>query len=150
MPQGGGPATPHTHGAGAAFSSTGSSPTINLTGGGLDIDTASQVSQNGEQLFTFNGQEILLSQVDEYLRNLYSNGYVETLTEYETAIEYMIQEKVWEDQIEKQQLNQFTAEEEEALRADAEKEWEDALFQAFGGGAAFRKPQFKVWIGYDF
>ena len=78
-------------------------------------------------LFTFNGQEILLSQVDEYLRNLYSNSYVETLTEYETAIEYMIQEKVWEDQIEKQQLNQFTAEEEEALRADAEKEWEDAL-----------------------
>ena len=78
-------------------------------------------------LFTFNGQEILRSQVDEYLSNLYSNGYVETLTEYETAIEYMIQEKVLEDQIEKQQLNQFTAEEEEALRADAEKEWEDAL-----------------------
>ena len=30
------------------------------------------------------------------------------------------------------------------------KEWEDARFAAFGGSAAFRKPKFSVWIGYDF
>ena len=30
------------------------------------------------------------------------------------------------------------------------KDWEDLRFAAFGGSAAFRKPQFTVWIGYDF
>jgi hypothetical protein len=30
------------------------------------------------------------------------------------------------------------------------KAWEDALFKPFGGSAAFRKPKFSVWIGYDF
>ena len=30
------------------------------------------------------------------------------------------------------------------------KEWEDVLFASSGGGAAFRKPRFTVWIGYDF
>jgi len=30
------------------------------------------------------------------------------------------------------------------------KDWEDLRFAAFGGSSAFRKPQFTVWIGYDF
>lgn len=30
------------------------------------------------------------------------------------------------------------------------KEWEDALFAYGGGSSAFRKPQFKVWMGFDF
>ena len=30
------------------------------------------------------------------------------------------------------------------------KDWEDLRFAAFGGSSAFRKPQFSVWIGYDF
>ncbi|MGE3176561.1 MAG: hypothetical protein AB7O32_03750 [Vicinamibacterales bacterium] len=30
------------------------------------------------------------------------------------------------------------------------RDWEDVLFQADGGSSAFRKPQFRVWIGYDF
>jgi hypothetical protein len=30
------------------------------------------------------------------------------------------------------------------------REWEDARFAAFGGSNAFRKPQFTLWIGYDF
>jgi Tol biopolymer transport system component len=30
------------------------------------------------------------------------------------------------------------------------KEWEDLRFAAFGGSSAFRKPQFSLWIGYDF
>jgi len=28
--------------------------------------------------------------------------------------------------------------------------WEDLIFASTGGSAAFRKPQFAVWIGYDF
>ena len=30
------------------------------------------------------------------------------------------------------------------------KDWEDQVFAADGGSAAFRKPRFAVWIGYDF
>lgn len=30
------------------------------------------------------------------------------------------------------------------------KEWEDVVFARQGGSAAFRKPRFQVWIGYDF
>ncbi|MEQ1574051.1 MAG: hypothetical protein ABL993_07370, partial [Vicinamibacterales bacterium] len=30
------------------------------------------------------------------------------------------------------------------------KDWEDALFAAYGGSKEFRKPKFAVWIGYDF
>jgi hypothetical protein len=30
------------------------------------------------------------------------------------------------------------------------KSWEDVVFATQGGSAAFRKPQFAVWIGYDF
>jgi hypothetical protein len=28
--------------------------------------------------------------------------------------------------------------------------WEDIVFSQSGGSAAFRKPRFQVWIGYDF
>jgi outer membrane protein assembly factor BamA len=30
------------------------------------------------------------------------------------------------------------------------KDWEDLKFAAYGGSSWFRKPQFTVWIGYDF
>jgi outer membrane protein assembly factor BamA len=30
------------------------------------------------------------------------------------------------------------------------KQWEDAVFAAYGGSSWFRKPKFTVWIGYDF
>ena len=30
------------------------------------------------------------------------------------------------------------------------REWEDVQFADSGGSAAFRKPRFAVWIGYDF
>jgi Tol biopolymer transport system component len=37
-----------------------------------------------------------------------------------------------------------------AWRTLLNKDWEDLLFAAEGGSSAFRKPQFAVWIGYDF
>jgi hypothetical protein len=37
-----------------------------------------------------------------------------------------------------------------AWRTLFNKQWEDAVFAAFGGSAAFRKPRFSFWIGYDF
>jgi hypothetical protein len=37
-----------------------------------------------------------------------------------------------------------------AWRTLFNKSWEDALFAANGGSEEFRRPQFKVWVGYDF
>ena len=37
-----------------------------------------------------------------------------------------------------------------AWRTLLNKDWEDLLFAASGGSAAFRKPRFAMWIGYDF
>jgi outer membrane protein assembly factor BamA len=37
-----------------------------------------------------------------------------------------------------------------AWRTLFNKNWEDVLFATTGGSAAFRKPRFSVWIGYDF
>jgi hypothetical protein len=37
-----------------------------------------------------------------------------------------------------------------AWRTLFNRQWEDALFAAQGGSEEFRKPQFKLWIGYDF
>lgn len=37
-----------------------------------------------------------------------------------------------------------------AWRTLLNKQWEDNVFALDGGSARFRRPQFKVWIGYDF
>jgi hypothetical protein len=37
-----------------------------------------------------------------------------------------------------------------AWRTTFNRDWEDALFASIGGSTEFRRPQFKVWIGYDF
>jgi len=37
-----------------------------------------------------------------------------------------------------------------AWRTLFNKDWEDALFATAGGSSEFRKPNFSVWIGYDF
>ena len=37
-----------------------------------------------------------------------------------------------------------------AWRTLLNKDWEDVLFAASGGSAAFRKARFAIWIGYDF
>jgi hypothetical protein len=37
-----------------------------------------------------------------------------------------------------------------AWRTLFNREWEDIVYAAVGGSSEFRKPQFKIWIGYDF
>ena len=78
-------------------------------------------------LFTFDGEEITQSQVDDALYNMLMNGYVEDESDYDTAIQALIQDRVLQAKIAQLGLDQFTPEEEEALRADAQQEWDDAL-----------------------
>ena len=37
-----------------------------------------------------------------------------------------------------------------AWRTTFNRQWEDLLFATQGGSTEFRRPQFKVWVGYDF
>ena len=76
---------------------------------------------------TYDGDAITVVNVKDELANLVANGYVTDESDYNTAIDYLIQDRVLTDKINELGLNQFTAEEEEALRADAQSEWEQAL-----------------------
>ena len=78
-------------------------------------------------LFTFDGAEVRKSEVQQTLDNLLAAGYVSDASDYELAIEYTIQNRVLDGKIKELGLDQFTAEEEEALRSEANATWEDAI-----------------------
>ena len=77
-------------------------------------------------LATVDGEAITKSQVITTLNNMIAAGYAQE-GDYSLAIEYMIQDKVLAAKIQELGLDQFTAEEEEALRAEAHTEWENAI-----------------------
>ena len=77
-------------------------------------------------LLTINGEEITQSAVLEMLNNLYNAGYANA-NDYELAIDYIIQDRVLEAKIAELGFDKFTAEEEEALRAEVSTVWEDAI-----------------------
>ena len=93
----------------------------------LSVFTAFAEEAADPVLFTFDGEEITLSQVDYALYSMYQNGYVEDASDYDSAIQALIQNKVILAKIAELGLDQFTAEEEAALMADAEAEWQEAL-----------------------
>ncbi len=76
---------------------------------------------------TYDGEEITAAQAKDALSNLIANGYVTDESEYKTAIEYLLQDRILQGKIQELGLNQFTTEEEEALRADAEEQWAQAI-----------------------
>ena len=96
---------------------------------GLTMAFAEPAADNSGDpvLFTFDGENVTLSQVDAALNNMYQNGYVEDLADYDTAIQSLIQNKAVMAKISELGFDQFTAEEEDALLADAQAEWDDAL-----------------------
>ena len=93
----------------------------------LSVMTAFAEEAADPVLFTFDGEEITLSQVDYALYNMYQGGYVEDPSDYDSAISALIQNKVILAKIAELGFDQFTAEEEAALMADAEAEWQEAL-----------------------
>ena len=94
----------------------------------LALASAEPMAQAADPvLFTFDGEEVTLSQVDHAMNNMINNGYLADATDYETVLQYMVQDRVFEAKIAELGFDQFTPEEEEALRADAQHEWEEAL-----------------------
>ena len=88
---------------------------------------AAPVENADPVLFTFDGEEITQSQVDEALYNMLMNGYVENESDYDAAIQALIQDKVLQAKIAELGFDQFTEEEEAAILEDARQEWESAL-----------------------
>jgi predicted nucleic acid-binding protein len=78
-------------------------------------------------LVTYDGDGITVAEVKDALANLIANSYVTDETDYATAIDYLLQDRVLQDKIAELGLNEFSAEEEEALKADAESQWQQAI-----------------------
>ena len=78
-------------------------------------------------LVTFDGQGITAAEVKDALANLVANGYVTDETDYATAIDYLLQDKILQAKISELGLDRFTDEELEALKADAQSQWQQAI-----------------------
>lgn len=78
-------------------------------------------------LFTVYDREVTKAEVSQLLNEMAAQGYVEDVNDYDTAIEYMVQQIVIDHQISEMGLDVFTPEEEQAFRADADAQWEEAL-----------------------
>ena len=86
-----------------------------------------EAAEENPVLATYDGQEITKADVDQVLLALYNNSYVTNLSDYATGLQYLINNKVLDEKISELGLNQFTAEEEEALAAEAQTEWDSAV-----------------------
>lgn len=87
---------------------------------------AEEVAQSAA-LATFDGEPITLSEVQSELYYLISSDYLYDETDYETALDYLIQDRVRWAKVQELGLDQFTAEEEEAFLAEAQAEWDAAV-----------------------
>ena len=78
-------------------------------------------------LFSFDGKEFRKDEVDVVIQNLLNGGYISSAKDYATAVEYMIQNAVIEDEIAQQGMDQFTEEELAAFQTEAQTQWDSAL-----------------------
>ena len=78
-------------------------------------------------LFTVYGREVTKAEVRRLLNEMVAQAYVDDVNDYDAAIEYLVEQIVVEHQISEMGLDVFTAEEEEAIHADADVQWEEAL-----------------------
>lgn len=78
-------------------------------------------------LFTFDGKACTASEFKPYIDELIASGALESAADYDTAIEYYIQEQVILAKISELGLDQFTDDEKAALQAEAQKQWDELL-----------------------
>lgn len=80
-------------------------------------------------LATVNGEKITAADADDAAYLLYSYGYTENYPDYDRAIEYLIQQAVVKDHLEKEGYLTFSEEEEAAFANEANAQWEEMLDQ---------------------
>ena len=86
------------------------------------------VSQD-KVLATVEDTQILQSQADSLMPTFVSYQYVSSETDYQTVVNYLVQQEVLRRKIIDMKFDQFTPEEETALRNDAQKELDGYLDQ---------------------
>jgi hypothetical protein len=86
------------------------------------------VSQD-KVLATVDNTQILQSQADSLMPTFVSYQYVSSETDYQTVVNYLVQQEVLRRKIIDMKFDQFTPEEETALRNDAQKELDGYLDQ---------------------
>lgn len=86
-----------------------------------------QAADENPVLFTFDGQEFRKDEVDATIQNLLSGNYITSAKDYETAVEYMIQNELIEAEIKERGLDQFTDDELAAFQTEAQTQWDSAL-----------------------
>lgn len=80
-------------------------------------------------LATVEDKEILQSDVDLLMPRFVGYNYVSSETDYQTVVTYLVQQEVLRRKIADMKFDQFTAEEETALRNETSQEWGAALDQ---------------------
>lgn len=90
-------------------------------------DTVEAPAEENPVLFTVGEKEFTLNEVNDTLLDMYANSYVESMADYDTAIEYLVQMELINNKIKELGLDQYTAEEEEAFKADAQAQWDEAI-----------------------
>lgn len=78
-------------------------------------------------LATVEDTQILQSQADALMPTFVSYEYVSSEADYQTVVTYLVQQELLKRKIADMQFDQFTQEEESALRNDAQVEWDAAL-----------------------
>lgn len=76
-------------------------------------------------LATFNGQDILKSEVDAVLPQL--AGYMSDATDYRYAAEYIVQDRMINLKIQELGFNNFSQEEQTSFAAEADKQWQEGI-----------------------
>ena len=78
-------------------------------------------------LATVEDTQILQSQADALMPSFVSYEYVSSEADYQTVVTYLVQQELLKRKVADMQFDQFTAEEQSAIRNDAQLEWEKAL-----------------------
>lgn len=92
-----------------------------------DVPASADVTADNPVLAQVDDQQLLLSDVQETAELLYNNGYTDKENDYQTALNYMLNQAITKHYIAQAGLDQFTDEEKAAFANEASEEWESAL-----------------------
>ncbi len=93
----------------------------------LAFSLVSAEEQPGRVLATVEDTEIYQSQADDIMPVFVDYNYVNTESDYQTVVKYLVQQEIMRRKIADMKFDQFTPEELESMQGDAEDEWEKYL-----------------------
>ena len=92
-----------------------------------DAPTGAPEETADDTVYTFNGQDVLWSEIQDCAEWLYENSYADSADDYASAIEYLQYTAVMDAKIVEWKLNVYSQEEEDAFRQEAQTIWDEAV-----------------------